>query len=227
MNSEWEEIRSDYNKAKEALWCPRGQKNWHREEEIGRYYMWKAYHSACEAEPKDQLLYARILAMMADESRISTSDYKRYHKFIKPAAEAYALAEKAGQHPTDRERENIRLSAESLAYTLACRDASYEEQIRCIKGYEKLDDFGFHDSKPVGFEHTEKTARLKLKYDATTVTFLFEDIFDIHIDTDPLVDWVTEFCCYRSFYDRKRIVFDVGYYKIVCSAVTVERVEKE
>jgi hypothetical protein len=166
--------------------------------------------------------------MMADESRIAAADYERYRKFVKPAVEAYALAEKAGQQPTEQEMEQIRFLAEALAYTLACEDAPYNEQSQCIKGYEKLDEFGFHDSKPVGFEHTEKTARLKLKYNATTVTFLFEDIFDIHIDTDPLVDWITEFYCYRSFYSKETIfVFDVGYYKIVCGSVSVERIEKE
>lgn len=40
---------------------------------------------------KDYLLFARILAMMADEHPVSISDYDRYHKYVKPAVEAYDL----------------------------------------------------------------------------------------------------------------------------------------
>ena len=170
MNEEWTEILSDYNKAKNALWSPKGKGNWHREEELGRYYMWKAYHRACAAEPKDYLLYARILAMMADESRISVFDYDRYHKYVKPSAEAYAIAEKSGQIPTEKELEKIRFLDDSISYVLACENAPYEDQVKWIKGYEQIGDFGFHDSKPVWFEHTEQTARLKLKYDDMMVT---------------------------------------------------------
>lgn len=56
-----EEILSEYNKAKEALWCHNGKENWHCEEESGHYHMWNAYYNACKTEPKDYLLLARIL----------------------------------------------------------------------------------------------------------------------------------------------------------------------
>ena len=160
MNKEWEKILSDYNKAKDALWCPKDKGNWHREDEVGHYYMWKAYHEACETEPKDDLLYARILAMMADESRFSVLDYERYHKYVKPSVEAFALAEKAGQHPTEKELDKIRFTADTLAYELEREKAPYEVQFKFIHGYEQLDDFNFYDSKPVWFEHSEDSGRL-------------------------------------------------------------------
>lgn len=223
---DWEEILSDYNKAKDALWCPEGNGNWHRDEEFGHYHMWNAYYKACKTEPKNYLLFARILAMMADEHSVSVSDYDRYHKYVKPSIEAYALAEEAGQHPTEKELDKIRFSADSLAYELNSENAPYEEQIKLITGYEQLDDFGFHDSKPVWFEHTEQTARLQLKYDDITVTFLFEGIFDIHVDGDPVTNWIMDFYCYPCFHNKELLTFDVGYYKIVCSSISVEKIDR-
>ena len=224
LSSVWVKILSDYNNAKDALWCPKCGKDWRRKEEIGRYHMWKAYHSACEAEPKEYLLFARILAMMADESRISMRDYDRYHKFIKPAVEAYGLAEKAGQHPTGKEVEKIRFAADSINYVLDCENAPYADHVKLIKGYERLDGFSFHDSKPVWFEHNEKTARLKLKYDGMIATLLFEGIVDIHVDGDPLTDWIIDFYCYPCFHNKELLKFDVGFYVITCSEILVEKI---
>ena len=225
INDEWAEIFDDYKKARYALWGARKAKAWCRDEETGRYYMWKAYHRACKADPKDYLVFARVLAMMADESRSSTFDYKRYHKFIKPSMEAYELAIEAGQQPAEKELEKIRHWADSLAYILSCEKAPYDEQIKYIKEYEQLEDFQFHDSKPVWFELTGKTARLKLKFYDTFVTFLFEGILDIHVDADPVTDWIMEFYCYPCFHDEKKLQFDIGFYKIMCSAISVEKIE--
>lgn len=225
INDEWAEIFDDYKKARYALWGSRKAKAWCRDEETGRYYMWKAYHRACEAEPKDYLVFARILAMMADESRSSTFDHERYHKFVKPSMEAYELAIEAGQQPAEKELEKIRHWADSLAYILSCEKAPYDEQIKYIKGYEQLEDFQFHDSKPVWFELTGETARLKLKFYDTFVTFLFEGILDIHVDADPVTDWIMEFYCYPCFHDEKKLQFDIGCYKIMCSAISVEKIE--
>ncbi len=223
---DWKEILSDYNKAKDALWCPKGKGDWHREEEIGHYHMWNAYYKACKTEPKDYLLFARILAMMADEHSVSASDYDRYHKYVKPAVEAYALAEKSGQHPTEKELDKICFSADWLEYELNSQDAPYEDQMKLISGHEQLNDFSFHDSKPVWFENTEQIARLKLRYDGVVVTFLFEDVVDIHVDGDPGTNWILDFYCYPCFHNKDLVKFDVGYYKIICSSISVEKVER-
>ena len=68
----WEEILSDYNKAKDALWCPEGNGNWHREE-IGYYHMWNAYYKACKTEPKDYLLFARDFAFKKKDASFTNS----------------------------------------------------------------------------------------------------------------------------------------------------------
>ena len=67
MNEIWRQILADFNKAKHALWCPKHCNGWTRDGETGHYYMWKAYHQARTTEPKDYLIYARILSMMASD----------------------------------------------------------------------------------------------------------------------------------------------------------------
>jgi len=56
--------------------------------------------------------------MMASECRIQGSDYDRYQKYIKPAVEAYHLAVKAGQHPSDKELDRIYFDADNMEYKL-------------------------------------------------------------------------------------------------------------
>lgn len=223
---DWKEIELEYNRAKDALWCPEGNADWHRDEGKGHYYMLSAYLKACQAETKDYLIYARTLAMMADERSASTTDYDLYYKYVKPALEAYAQAEAAGQYPTEKELNKINLLADFLKYKLERENAPYDEQIKFIGGYEELDDFGFHDSKPVWFDHTEENARLKLKHGNASVTFLFEGVTDIHVDCDPVTSWIEEFYCYPSFHNKELIVFDAGYYKISCASISVEKIER-
>lgn len=225
MDDKWAEIRSDYDKAKAALWCPTGAKYWHREEETGRYYMWQAYHQANAAKEKDYLLFARILSMMADENRTVYSDYERYRKFVKPAANAYDKATEAGQRPTDKELEKIRISAESLAYVLECEQRPYEEHIQRIRGFERLKDFGIHDSKPTWFEHKGQTARLALEYGEDLVTIRFEGVEEICVNNDPVADWVNEFYCYPCFYNKTLLIFDIGSHRITCATISVESIE--
>lgn len=227
MSDIWEEIRKDYTKAKNALWCPKHANGWIREEEKGRYHMWKAYHLACETEPKDFLLFARILSMMADENRNEYSEYDRYKKFVKPAEEAYRKAQEEGQRPTEKELENILFYAESLSYKFGCEDAPYEEHIKHIQGSELLETFEFHDSKPIWFEQSEQSARLKLKYDSIIATFLFEGLIDIYVEGDPLSTWISDFYCYPCFHNKDLLTFDLGYYKIICSSISVEKIERD
>lgn len=224
MNAAWAEILEHYNKAKSALWCPKGSGHWRRDDDAGHYHMWRAYHQACETEPKDDLVFARILAMMADKCRIL--DYERYHKYVKPSVEAYERAIQNGQAPTEKELEKIRRAADALAYVLGRENAPYDEQLKCIDGHEKLEGFGFHDSKPIGFEHTDTTARLKLNDGDVTVTLLFEGLLNVHVDGDPVTNWIMDFYCYPYYYNKNMFVFDVGYYRIICEKVSVESVDR-
>ena len=226
MTDEWAKIQSDYDKAKAALWCPEDTDYWHREEETGRYHMWRAYHQASAATEKDSLLFARILSMMADENRTVYSDYERYHKFVRPAVEAYDKAIEAGQHPTDKELKQIRFSAESLAYVLECEELPCEEQVKRIRGFERLADFEFHDSKPTWFEYSGQTVKLKLEFYETSATFLFEGVKEIVVNNDPVADWVMDFCCYPCFYNKDLLIFDIGSHRITCAKISVEAVEK-
>ena len=231
MDDKWKEIAEDYDKAKSALWYDKNNKNWWRQEEIGHWHMWAAYCKAVESEIKDNLLFARILVMVAHENRFRVYDYELYHKFVKPAVEYYEIAKKSGQNPTDREVADIVSESESLSYKLEQGDLPYEEQIKTIAGYERMGaDFCIYDSKPVWFEHDSNMARLKLKYDDKVVTLFFDGVLELYVDGDPLINFIQDFSCYRCLYNSRLVEFDIGYYRFLCSSVSVEsvdRVEKE
>ena len=221
----WSEIRDDYDKAKYALRCPKNVESWHREGDLGHYYLLRAYLMASGAEPKDELLYARILAMMAEESTISVSDPALYREYVKPSLEAYERAIQLGQNPTGKELKSIRYCANELLYKFEQRKRPYEDQVKLIEGYEKLEGFAFHDSKPVWFEHSENDARLKLEYGDLVVTLRFEGVVDFRADGDPRANYICCFWCYPTFDVEGLITFEVEYYKIVCSKIAVESVE--
>ncbi len=226
MDEKWKQILVDYKKAKYALWGQKHASGWFRDEETGHYYMWKAYHQARITEPKDYLVYARILSMMASECRIELFDYDCYHKYVKPAADAYHLAVKAGQNPSDKELEHSYYAADKLEYELNKKEAPYEEQISYISGHELLSNFQFHDSRFVSFEQNDHNALLKLNFNGYVATFMFEDVDTVQTFYDCDNCWVYTVYCYPTFrYDdssvNKGIVFDIEIYKIVCSKVTV------
>ena len=225
MNEEWQSILDDYKKAKYALWCPKHYNYWERDEDNGYFYMWKAYHAAINAEPKEHILFARILMMMAHEQRFKTSDYLRLKQYVKPAVEQYQLSIQNGDKPTEKELEMSQSEYDALTYQFACEHAPHEEQIKLINGYEKLKSFQFHDSKVIKFEHDENQAFLTLKFDNTEIILKFDDVSDIKIQTDPVCDWIYDFYCYRSFYGKDLLIFDIEFYRILCSSITVESIE--
>lgn len=225
MNCEWTQIHEDYKKAKLALWCPKHVDKWSRDEETGYYYMWKAYQEARSAETKDHLLYARILVMMSHERRFRIDDYVLFHKYVGPALDEYRQAIADGQRPTEKELGNAQWEYDALFYQESRADAPYDEQIQAIRGHEKLSEFFFYESQVISFSHSEHNAKLTLQYRSAIATFSFDDVYEIQINADPAVVWVTEFCCYPCFEDKSRIRFDIGDYKITCKAVCVESVE--
>lgn len=113
---------------------------------------------------------------------------------------------------------------DSLIYQFECEDKPYDEQVSYIEGHEILSDFGFHDSKVVFFSHDEKSATMKVKY-TKTLELRFEEVDDIEIRTDPVCDWINDFYCYPTFYNKKKYVFDIGFYKIICSRIVVSNYE--
>ncbi len=225
MTKEWEAINTEYDQARACL-REDGKSGWRRKQEEGLYHLWTAYHLATNTEPKELLVYARILSMLNAECLFPWSDYDRYHKFVKPAAEAYSAAAAAGLTPTDRELEMNQFYNETLAYELDCQSRDYDEQIKLISGYEKLNDFGFHDSKPIRFEQTGETARLTLQYNDIQVTFLFEGIIEFQAEGDPVTSWISEFCCYPCYHNKDLLFFDIGYYRFTCSRITVQEIIK-
>ena len=229
MNDEWAEILDDYNHAKAVLWGVEGTQYWHRDDEAGMYYMWSAYHKAMKAaEPKDQLLLARILAMVADECGLPPFDSQRYEKYIKPSVEAYERAIQTGQQPTKKELDKIRTIERMAAYDLTLWSAPYDEHVKWIQGHERLKECGFefYDSSPIWFEHDRCTARLKLDSGKAIATFRFDNVVELLVAGDPFHNFVEEFCCGPSHPKSQYLTFNVECYQITCTSISVESIEK-
>ena len=226
----WQKIADNYRTAKDCLWCPRHAGVWMRQDDKGRYHLWQAYYEAMTSEKKeDPLLYARILMMMSHEN-YNYSDYDRFHKFIAPAKDAYEDARASGQTVSDKELEEVNRYYDSLRYVLK-KTENTKEQITdaysCVEGLNDIEEFCFHDSKPVHFEHQDNRALLKLDYDGLCVTFEFTGLMDVQVDGDPTCNWINDFYCYPLFWNPKYYYFDVGYYRITCEHIKVIEVTQE
>lgn len=223
-NSKWNEIKVDYETARNCLWCPREAVEWRREEDKGFYHLWKAYYAAIQETEKQHLLYARILIMMEREDRNSYyNHYTRFHKYVEPAMEAYNKAISNNEQISEKEYQELTRTYNYLKYMLKMEDGS-EESYAMIPGLNEIEEFGFHDSKPTRFEHVGNKAELDIDYNGVKARIKFGCIFDIRVDCDPVTDWINEFYCYRDFYIPERIVFDIGFYKIVCEEISAEKI---
>ena len=231
---DWNEIKVLYQKAESCLYCSSDRESWHRDEQNGYYYMWAAYHfaSIADKENTDYRTYARILSMMAHEQCYKTNDYTIFHNYVEPAYHAYQKALSSGQHISSREWEDIQYCYNSFIYRQSKEVSDgelWQEQIALIKNGEKLEQyvFCFYDSKVIYFAHDENAAFMKLKYHDIIAEFQFKDIYSITICTDPIVNWIDEYYCYRDYRFEDRINFRAGDYRIQCSSISLESIEYE
>ena len=224
MNETWLAILEDFKVAKYALRCPKHCEHWWRDEDKGYYYLWKAYYTALNAVEKEPLLFARILMMMGDEQNSNQSGYSRLHRYYLPAKEQYQIAIERGLQPTEKELAHMRFYIDSLSYQFEQENKPYTEQVSYIKGHEVLSDFSFHDSKVMAFSHDENSATMKLN-NTKTLVLRFEEVDSIEISTDPLCNWINDFYCYPTKNKKEKHVFDIGFYRIICSRIVVSTYE--
>ena len=222
----WDTIISDYKEARHCLWCPKNANNWHREENRGYYYLWKAYHFAEEASKKRPLWYARILYMMACEQQYKQHAYDILNKYLKPCVEAYEEAMLGTEQPSKQEVESATYLYDRYAHDESHRRYTAEncdEAHALIEGLAEMPNFQFHDSQVISFSHDKETARLTLDYDGITITLLFEDVSEVFVyGADPYVTYISDFYCYPAFQADTCILFDIESYKIRCGKIKVE-----
>ena len=125
---------------------------------------------------------------------------------------------------SSEEYESLTKKYEYLEYMLGLEDGS-DDSYSLINGLDTIKKFYFHDAKPKRFKVIEDSAELDVQlYDVVSVRLKFKNIFDIQIRTDPICDYINEFYCYKNFDLPERIVFDIGFYKIVCEEITAEQI---
>jgi len=232
----WDEIKALYEKAGECLWNIRKASCWSIDYENGYYYLFAALREARLQTEKNHLTYARILASCAYNRVPGRSEYDVFHKYIHPAYEEYQLALKeAGEQPTEKELDRIRLSNDSCQYKLDHEDTSEDDKLEAalalIENHQLLEQFNgiFYDSKFIAFDVDEQvnTAILKLKYNEYLFTLRFDILFDTYLSCDPITAYVGDFCCYREWHNADLITFNIGFLKVTCKKITVIEVTLE
>lgn len=226
-------VKNEYELAKQCLWCPKGCHDWHIREEEGRYHLWTAYWNAINTPDIDNLLLARVLMMMNHWCHYY-HDYDRLHKFIEPAKKAYDAAIAIGEEYPGKEYEHLKRIFEDLEYTVeftAELGDSYEKSYKIIKGLEDVEDFSMYDSKVIEFRQDDKTVDIVLLYDGRTkVKIRASDIYNININTDPLISYIYSFYAYREPWCKDRITCRIGDYLFNCTNIEVvesSKVEEE
>lgn len=86
--------------------------------------------------------------------------------------------------------------------------------------------FQFHDSEVVYFQHTKTEAILKLAYYDLLAEFAFRDVCSIEIDTDPFVNGVLDYHCYKDW-RTGNLDFEAGAYHIICKGIVLEHIEEK
>ena len=221
----WDVIIADYKEARHCLWCPKHCNNWHRQENRGFYYLWKAYHFAEAAKEKRPLWYARILYMMACEQRYKQHNYDILHRYLTPCIAAYKEASISEEQPSKEEVESATYLYKQYLYEQSRRSYSTENAEKAyalIDGLEDFPDFQFHDSHVVAFSHDNETARMTLDYEGITVTLLFEGVSEVSVySVDPYTVYISDFYCYPVFQADECLLFDIEAYKIRCNKIKV------
>lgn len=104
-----------------------------------------------------------------------------------------------------------------------------EVELSCREPMMKqlVDHFGT-DFEVLPAEEGYFTAKIKVSVSRTFFGWLFQLIFRfdnidrIKIDTEPEIDWISDFCCNKSE-NSEFIIFDIGFYYIVCRKVALEK----
>lgn len=221
MNTEhWAEIIDDCKKARRCLYGSKHSDEWFREENRGHYYLLKAYLAAKESEEKDHIWYARILLMMARESKYTQSNYDILHLYLKPCMEAYHEAVSSNFHISPDEVKAASDEYERCLYAYNCYVRGEDEAYLLIEGLSADDGFQFHDSKVISFSHDMNHACLILEYEGIKKEFEFTGICEINVNcSDFESNWIFDCYCYRPWHTQKLICFDTESYKIICKKI--------
>ena len=227
----WEEIIADFKKARGYLCCPKRLHGeiWHRDEENGYYYLWKAYHFATAQPEKNNLWYARILYLMATEHRYKKWEGEILKKYLQPCIEAYEKANREEAKPYELEVAWAKSLYDEFSYIVqnATSDEAVEKAYSVVGGLPKDLDFSYHDSRVVSFYHEESTAKLTLDYYGTQVTLRFEDVSEIEVNLVDLdITYIRGAYCYQHYRSRN-LIFDLECYRIHCERICIEEYKKK
>ena len=216
----WKKIEKDFKIAKKNLTCPKNVSYWVRNENIGLYYLLKAYNAAIKTDKKNNLIFARILMLMAKEKNLS--DYEKYHKFILPSFKAYKQAMKDNMHPTNEDLALIIEMHDAYKKILDGWDEGEKQACSIIKGLEEIDGFQFYDAKLGKFEYDNRTAKLEIIFEETIVQLNFEGVEDYSANIATCGEYIENIAFHCGLKYPYVINFDIGYYSICCESISAK-----
>ena len=223
----WKEIEQDFETAKKNLWCPKGVETWHREEEIGNYYLLKAYLNAKKEEVKDNLLFARILMSMYWENTHRQSEWYLLKTFIKPALDSYNKAIKLGEKPTEEELKRVKGIYDKLQYNMMKYRQDDCDLIALIDGLSDIPEFYFHDSEVHSFCVNGDNATMLLEFEGVFVEFTFYGVLEFNTNIDINNQYVCDYYCFQTYYAKELLIFILNCgYTIYCKKIKAKRVDK-
>ena len=219
----WDSVKEHFEIAKSCLYCSDRKAIWHQEKEKGICHLLQAYYQAINLEPKDELLFARLLMSMYYNYEVGTEE-GRVYRYVIPAYKHFLAAmESDGEKPSKKELYRAKIKYLEHEYiSKQCSDN--EALIKNIVNFDKLQNFYFHDSEPIYFEHDDNNAVLKLRYfddvHWQVVTFRFSDVDEVVMRVSPQLSWIDRCYCYK-LYNNPAYCFDIGNYKITCGKITI------
>ncbi len=225
----WKEIRKLYDNALPCFKCPKGVKEWMRDEETGYYYLYAALREAKSMTGIDHLTYARILALMADVTY--PKDYGCFVLYVKPAYEQMQLAlAEGGEQPSESEASHVERMFLRGQHEAKYRDDAPEihaEAISLIGNNELFDmhNVDFYDSRFVSFSiKDDHKATLKLDYDGKVMKISFGNVMEYEISSNASAEYVNTFYCYPEFERPAVIVITLGFLMVKALKVTLDSV---
>ena len=232
----WEEIESDYKKARGFLyddnWKP--GETWTRDEVNGLYYLLKAFRKAEEQKEKKHLLYARILSQMHHQD---FDDFiHRKDDFLRDAVKEYELAEK--ENPSIGELDEVKMAKEWLKhreYEIRMHENSEKNWNESLSRIEWPEDqegsFNFHDGEILAFEYRSNRASIEIS-DGDGVLGVYKfDFYDVDsVENLNLSEhtYIFDFYCYKTHHDiddSDYLVFDIDYLVIHAKRIKATKVK--
>ena len=216
-------IKDNYDKAMLCFYTMGRTESWHRDDLKGWHYLLDAYYGILETEITDHLLYARILKVLAYESRFKTDDYEIMNKYLKESKKHFEIALKDNNDETAKKDYDYMM--EQYTYTdFELKNTSTnvleEDCFKLIKNNEILKDFYFGDGviKSFNIDRDSESIIAEFQNYHQIATFKFSKVYDIKGYFDIRTSYIQQMFLYKTI-NNNHLQFDIEFLSILCDEI--------